>query len=178
MSVKRRKIRRGAFIHEAVSVKVDGKDAAESVNATKDMLFAASPQGRLKKWKTHAERLGVGLEDIQKAEYLIDGKGHVAKMDRFDLYMSRAIHAIDLAQMEEKIVPMAFGYSDRQSKSASKSRTTRGMTPEERAERNRRIRESYARTDLTLNSFAINEARKQKLSPSTIKKIIKSHVDT
>ena len=37
---------------------------------------------------------------------------------------------------------------------------------------------NHTRTDLTLNSFAINEARKQKLSPSTIKKIIKSQVDT
>jgi len=59
-----------------------------------------------------------------------------------------------------------------------KRRTWNGQTPQERAERNKRIRESYARTDLTLNSFAINEARKQKLSPSTIKKIIKSQVDT
>jgi len=77
-----------------------------------------------------------------------------------------------------KIAESGAGFLLRQKDLSRRKRATNGMTPQERAERNKRIKESYATTDLKLNSFAINEARKQKLSPSTIKKIIKSQVDT
>lgn len=180
MSVKKQKHRRGGFVHESVSVKLDGKDAAESISATKDMLSAASPQGRVQKWKAHAERLGAGLEDLRAAESLIDGRGHVAEIDRFDLYLSRAVHAIDLAQMEEKIVPMAFDYHLHQSKIAARPRATGGMMPQEREERNRRIREHFdkAKSNLSLHGFATRYREKYNLSASQLKKILKSQVDT
>lgn len=64
------------------------------------------------------------------------------------------------------------------SKKAKKERNSHGITPEERAKRDREIRNAFKKSKLTQNGFAIKYQKKYNLSITQIKKIIKSQVDT
>ena len=112
MSVKRTTYRRGAFEHTAIEGHFSKDEAPEERKATEDAmketLRAASPRSRVKEWKAHAERLRIELYALREAETLIDEKGHVTEMDRFDLCMSRAAHAMDLVMIEQTIMPAAI----------------------------------------------------------------------
>lgn len=54
----------------------------------------------------------------------------------------------------------------------------KGLTRSEREKRNGEIKEAFSKTKLTLNSFAVFEGKKHKLSPTAIKNILKSRVNT
>lgn len=71
-----------------------------------------------------------------------------------------------------------FMISKAQSKKGRKMRNINGLTPDERLIRNDKILKDFTDTKLSLNNFAINEGKKHKLSPSMIKKVIKSHLNT
>lgn len=107
MSVKKKTYRRGPFVHTKTDVRFDGENQTDEFAALMEILEAATPKGRIAKWKPHAERLQVGLDDLYAAEDLIDDHGTVSNMDRFDLCLTRAVEAIEIAQAEKTIVPEA-----------------------------------------------------------------------
>jgi hypothetical protein len=102
MAVEKYIVRRGVFLHQ--KAKGSGSDIGE---ALLESLEAASPQGRVDKWKEHAERLGVGLDYLREAESLIDDHGEVENFDRFERCMAAAQADIEAAQVEITLVPLA-----------------------------------------------------------------------
>jgi hypothetical protein len=102
MPVEKYTVRRGAFLHQ--KAKGTGPDIGE---ALVESIKAASPHGRVEKWKGHAERLGVGLDYLREAETLIDDHGDVEEIDRFDRCMAGAQADIEAAQNEITFIPLA-----------------------------------------------------------------------
>ena len=72
--------------------------------------------------------------------------------------------------------------SKTQSKRSSKPRKTGGITPQERDERNQKIREHFKKASknghISLHGFAEKHADKYCLKPTRLKQIIKSSLDT
>jgi len=181
MSTVKIKYRRpgGAFIDEVIYVKNDGQDPAGTRNSVKEILSAATPRGRIAKWKGHAERLAVGLEEILEAECLIDNRGKVSDMNLFDLLLSRAVHKIDLAQNEKTIIPIAVigkKHSGTQSEKAKKKRIRNGVTPADREARDAAMCEHFKKTRLTINGFAVKHAAKYGLKPRSVRYILEKTV--
>jgi hypothetical protein len=65
-------------------------------------------------------------------------------------------------------------FSETQSDKGSKPRTVRDLSPEERKKRNSKIKSAFEKTKLTKNSFCKDQGKKNGLSPSAIREIIKS----
>lgn len=176
MTVEKKKIRRGAFVFEEVHVKL-GKTppAPEDIGAFLEILCGASPTGLIAAWKPHAERLGVGLEDLVKAEGLIDEQGTVDDTTAFDLHMERAKADIQIAQNEETIVPVAKYGIKTQEERRRGGQNSHEMKAQDRQERNEYIQKEVDRLMLnrglsfrraaTLIGPAVN------LHPDTVRKI-------
>lgn len=172
MTVTRRKRRRGAFDH--VTVSIDLTEPA-SVDDLKESLQAASPRGRIEKWKPHAERLQVAPDDLREAESLIDAEGSVADTDRFNLCMARVVHAIDLSQIEATVTPEATEMQRTRATRAQGGHNSHGLERSERLERNRKIQLEIdrlcAQAHLSYNSAIRHVATEEKLTPGHVKKI-------
>ena len=170
MTTRRR--RRGAFDHTTVSI--DLTEPA-SIDDLKDSLQAASPRGRIEKWKPHAERLQVGLDDLREAESLIDAEGSVADMGRFDLCILRVVHAVDLAQIEATITPEATEMQRTRAYRSHGGDNSHGLEKSERLERNRKIQLEIdrlcAQAHLSYNSAIRHVVKEFDLSPDHVKKI-------
>jgi len=166
-----KKHRRGAYTYTEFEL-------CDGAQALGEMIRAATPRGRIAKWRGHAKRLGVGIDNIDAAEAMIDTNGHVppGSWDRFDLLMKRAVSDIEMAQVEESIIPKAqqgINYSGEQSARAKKPRK-KGI-----AERNDKIKKDWHQTSakragITMNAFAKLREKKYKLNAETIRKIISS----
>lgn len=177
MTIERKKIIIGAFEHEIIT----GSGSDMAAPEVQEALRAASPQGRIAKWKPHAERLGVGLKDLANAESLIDESGSVSDMTAFKLFMEKAIHAINIEQMERLVVPEVAGmqkHRKAQSKKGQKQRASRGMNVKEREKHDRQIIEDYKKTRLTKNAFSEKFTKKYGISPSLIRSILSKGVDS
>ena len=107
MTIKRSKCRRGPFIHEQIKVDTTGEITEEKIEAITEIFTAASPANQVKKWQVHAERLGVGVELLKKAESLIDSRGHVpaADWDRFQHLLIKVQSDVEAVQTEETLIP-------------------------------------------------------------------------
>jgi hypothetical protein len=68
----------------------------------------------------------------------------------------------------------ADNHSKIQSKRASKPRAVKGIDPETREKRNQEIKSAFEKKKNTANAFYIKHAKKHHLSPSAIRKIVKS----
>lgn len=104
-AIKRDTVREGLFLHRRIVVDFTGETTREIKDALFESCMAASPRGRVQKWRLHAERLGVGIEDLREAESLIDDRGNVENLDRFDRCMAQARLKIEIAQSDETYVP-------------------------------------------------------------------------
>jgi hypothetical protein len=179
-TVERTEYRRGAFLHGIV------KGAGDDREGFTKMLEANSERGRIAKWKPHAERLGVGLDDLAEAESLIDDRGRVADIDRFDLHLTRARADIDLEQVEKTFVPLAvYGQEAKRDRSRGGA-DSHGLNAPDRRRRNVWIVSEVARlrakglsqkracdiVSKTLPEEFRTEEDKP-LHPDTIKKIVK-----
>lgn len=89
---KRSKVQAGPFEHEWIET--DGGDT----HTIEELLEAASPQGRLRKWRPHADRLGVAGDLLDEAASLIGERGNVDNMDRFDYLLAQVQLEIERAQ--------------------------------------------------------------------------------
>jgi hypothetical protein len=112
VSVKKTTFHQLGFLRTMVHGTFSDTDTAEeqelTIEAMQEGITAASPRGRIAKWRPHAERLGCGLDALREAEALIDGStGTVANYDRFCRFLSDAVRAIEAAQVQETIIPAA-----------------------------------------------------------------------
>lgn len=92
MTTKRTKGRIGPFEVERIE--------SSDIDALHESLSAASPRGRIRRWRPHAERLGVAGGLLNEAETLMDDRGAVEEMDRFDALLAQAQLEIERAQNE------------------------------------------------------------------------------
>ena len=90
-------------------------------------------------------------------------------------------HAINQQRIKHYFKPviekkkMAEGYQQEQANKRSKRTTWKGLNPDERAKRNKKIYEHFKKSRLTINSFAKKHFQKYDLSISQITKIIRKY---
>jgi hypothetical protein len=89
----------GPFIAEGISVDLNEPGA---VAILKEAMEGCTPAGRVAQLRPHAERLGTGLAELNKAEELIPKEVTDLFWDweRFDLFMERAQRLIERRQFE------------------------------------------------------------------------------
>lgn len=106
MTIKRTKHRVGPFDRtktEWTLVDDDGNNverAGEMAEIGKAMQEALSPRGRIRRWREHADRLNVAGDLLDAAEALMDERGTVERIDRFDALLAQAEISIERAQNE------------------------------------------------------------------------------
>jgi hypothetical protein len=146
MTTKRTQARRvgSAFVNEQISIDLK-KSKAGDLEALVESLQAASPRGRVAKWKPHAERLGVGLDHLAKAERLIDGTGEVLDLETFSHHMAYAQNEIELAQVEETFVPLAVDAVETKKQRSESGKNSHGMRAADRRKRNEWIQSEINR---------------------------------
>ena len=105
MTTKRAKYRVGPFTRTDLHVELvdaDGNSIEQpgDIDAISEALERATPRGRVKRWRPHADRLSVAGDLLNEAESLIDDQGNVENMDRFTLLMAQIEIIIERAQNE------------------------------------------------------------------------------
>ena len=126
-------------------------------------------------WQTEKLLRAAGLMDEYTFEMINELKERMAVYRDLRL-MLQTIRLATITVRAGIIPEMAHfgeGFRKRQSKVASRHRTTGGLTPEERQGRNEKIVAHFKKTFLTLHGFATRHAAKYDLSPTSIKNIIK-----
>lgn len=105
MTTKRTQYRVGPFMRTALNGKLvdangNSTEQPGDIDTLAEALQEATPRGRVKRWRPHAERLNVAGDLLNEAESLIDDQGNVENMDRFTLLMAQIEITIERAQNE------------------------------------------------------------------------------
>ena len=117
------------------------------------------------------------IHDIQKLLSRLDQVRRAISENRIESAVWNAMLAIQHG-MKAKIRPLepdverGAKYSKTQSDRRGNRQTWKGLSLAQREERNAKIWAAYKKTKLTLNGFAVDQGKKHKLSPTSIKKIL------
>jgi len=100
-----------AFVYDDVQVTFDdpAHPTPQEQQLLKQFTKGLPPRDQVDRWKPHAQRLGVSLEDLAMAESLIDQGGHVKPRGKetFKACLARLQLAVELAQAEQTFIPLA-----------------------------------------------------------------------
>jgi hypothetical protein len=101
-------------------------------------------------------------KDLEKLEDMKNALVIQMNRSRVDVFVAPGIEAV---KRQKK-------YSHEQSEKRQKRQTWAGLSPEQRAARNKKIIEHFKKSGLTKNSFAERNAAKYGLKPSRIRSIL------
>lgn len=180
MAIKRTKYRVGALVRKRVQV--DASDSSqEAADALDEMLEGSTPRGRVANWRRIAEGNAQALGLLDQAEKLIDERGSIndrAILDQFDMLILRAEHCVQLAKIEEVIVPLAQRGQKNREASTKGGQNSHGMESTEREKRNADIQAEIDRLcikkGLSYTAARNRVAKDFGLHPDTVKDISKN----
>lgn len=120
------------------------------------------------------EAAHLALESMNKIETQLVKNG-IADLEAIKVCLLTVDMVVNVLRsgLLPELIEMGKSHSDSQSKKAKKPRTRGGLTPEDRAERNKKIIEAFKKSALTEKHWADKHAKKYELSSSMIRKILR-----
>jgi len=122
------------------------------------------------------------IHDIRAMLFRLDQTRRAIAGNRIELAVWNMALAVQFglkAQLRplEPTVEMGKRTSNVSRSKRAKRQIWQGLTPEQRQARNEAIWAAYKKTKLSLNGFAIDQGKKHRLSPTSIKNIIKKYLE-
>jgi len=141
--VKREKYRAGMFTRE--QIRGDAR-TPEGLEALKEVLITASPQGRIAQLENMAAQVGIEPpEELTEAQGLLEAKGNYDQLNSLLLKAEKKIQAQAQYDFEFELLPIVKRGQKTQQDCINGGRGSWGLEPDKRNERNEIIQKNVDR---------------------------------